>query len=99
MAMATVEAMQLGLVPVVTAVGEMAHYVSDGISGIIVDAADPDAGAAKLLPLLTDQARFSAMRQEAIRIWEDAPLYAEAICGAAAERPGGILAAPADSCA
>ena len=37
MAMAVVEAMQLGLVPLVTPVGEIERYVSDGESGLWFD--------------------------------------------------------------
>ena len=84
MSMACVEAMQLGLVPVVTAVGEMATYVLDGKTGLIIDPLAIDKSAAAIAALLRNPRRLSAIRAAAICRWEDTPLYAEDVDRAAA---------------
>ncbi len=88
MAMAVVEAMQFGLVPIVTAVGEIPRYVADGISGIIVDADDPQVGVQRTVRLLGDEADFQRLRQGALAFWRDAPLYADDVYRAAADLAG-----------
>lgn len=90
MAIGCVEAMQLGLVPLVTAVGEMANYVVPGENGIRVDPGRLDVAAGKIVALIADPPRYAAMRQRAIERWRSAPLYADDICAAAidlADRP------------
>jgi len=83
MAMAVVEAMQLGLVPIVTAVGQMACYIRDGVNGLIVDADDPATTAQRIRQLLASPADFDAMSKAAAATWNDHSLYAEDICKAA----------------
>ena len=83
MAMACVEAMQLGLVPVVTPAGEMAHYVVPGETGILIDPAEIGDSAAEVTALLAAPKRFAAMRHAAIARWASAPLYADDMCAAA----------------
>ena len=83
MAMACVEAMQLGLVPVVTPVGEMAHYVIPGETGILIDPERIEHSAADVAALLAVPDRFIAMRRAAIARWASAPLYADDMCAAA----------------
>lgn len=82
MGMSVVEAMQLGLVPVVTAVGQVADYVEDGRNGIIADPATPEATAAALAALLGDPARYRAMAQAAVQTWQTVRLYADDVCDA-----------------
>ncbi|WP_288413681.1 glycosyltransferase [uncultured Sphingomonas sp.] len=82
MGMSVVEAMQLGLVPVVTAVGQVADYVEDGRNGIIADPATPEATAAALAALLGDPARYRAMAQAAVQTWRTVRLYADDVCDA-----------------
>ena len=65
MAMACVEAMQLGLVPVVTPAGEMAHYVVPGETGILIDPDRIGDSAAEVAALLAAPDRFAAMRTAA----------------------------------
>ena len=89
MAMACVEAMQLGLVPVVTPVGEMAHYVVPGKSGILIDPARISDSAADVAVLLAAPDRFAVMRRAAIAFWASAPLYADDMCAAAIALAGG----------
>lgn len=83
MAMGTVEAMQLGLVPVVTAVGEMARYVEDGKTGVIVDPDDPRSGVDAVAHLLARPEAYARLRRNAIEHWQSATLYAEDVCAAA----------------
>jgi glycosyltransferase involved in cell wall biosynthesis len=85
MAMGTVEAMQLGLVPVVTAVGEMSRYVVDGVTGVIVDPDRPDPAIREMIRLLDEPERYRLIQQRAAECWQRAPLYADDICAAAAE--------------
>ena len=85
MAMSCVEAMQMGLVPLVTAVGEMAEYVKDGQTGLIVDGARPDHDARRIEAVLADPAQFASIRRAALRRWTDAPLYADDLCQAASD--------------
>ena len=85
MCMGAVEAMQLGLVPVATAVGQMEIYVRDGRTGLVVDPADLPRAADALVALLADPDRYAALSVAARAWWRDAPLYAEDICRAARE--------------
>ena len=80
MAMSVVEAMQLGLVPVVTPVGEIARYCRDGENAVLV--ANPEDAASRVLGLLQDPARWRAMRQRAIATWRGQPLYGDAVAAA-----------------
>ena len=90
MCMGAVEGMQLGLVPVATAVGQMADYVRDGVTGLIVDPNRLPAAADAIAALLDDPERYRAMSQAVRRRWLDAPLYADDVCQAAGE----LAAAP-----
>lgn len=83
MSMACVEAMQLGLVPVVTAVGEMARYVDHGRNGIILDPDNLAQAVDDVLALIDKPDRFANVRDAAIATWADVPLYAEDVCQAA----------------
>ena len=83
MCMAAVEAMQLGLVPVATAVGQMAHYVVPGETGVIVDADRLKQGARDVAALIADPAAWGLRAQAARQYWQQAPLYADDVCRAA----------------
>lgn len=83
MGMAAVEAMQLGLVPVVTPVGEIGTYVEDGCNGIWFTT--PQETLDKVEHLLTDPAAYGATRQAATETWEGKPLYREEFLTACAE--------------
>lgn len=77
MAMSVVEAMQSGLVPVTTPVGEIGSYCRHGHNAICVDG---DARAADdVLRLLEDTAGYRSMRANAIRSWHGKPLYRDAV--------------------
>ena len=75
MSMATVEAMQFGLVPVVTPVGEIGAYVAPGESGLFYDERHAEATADAIAGLLADPPRLMRMREAAIRTWGDRPIY------------------------
>jgi glycosyltransferase involved in cell wall biosynthesis len=83
MAMSVVEAMQLGLVPVVTPVGEIAHYSHHGENAVVVT--DDVAAVADVLALLEDDERYQAMRKQAMATWADKPLYKDSVLAACRE--------------
>lgn len=85
MCMAAVEAMQLGLVPVATAVGQMAHYVVPGETGVIVDVDRLEQGARDVAALVADPDAWVERSRAAQRYWRQAPLYADDVCRAATE--------------
>lgn len=88
MAMSVVEAMQLGLVPVVTPAGEIARYCQAGVNAILIagqNGAADEAAAAEVVAILADPARLDDLRAAAIGTWADAPLYAEAVLDACRE--------------
>jgi glycosyltransferase involved in cell wall biosynthesis len=80
MAMSVVEAMQLGLVPVVTPVGEIARYCQDGVNAVLVD--DIHGTAGRLLRLFDDADEFIALRARASSTWVGQPLYRDAVAAA-----------------
>ena len=77
MAMSVVEAMQLGLVPVVTPVGEIGRYCHDGVNAVVVDTDDQAINA--ILRLLEDPAHYASLRGHAIDTWKVKPLYRDAV--------------------
>lgn len=90
MAMGVVEAMQLGLVPVVTAVGEMPLYVRDGVNGLIVDGEAVGEAADRMVGLLGRPDDYAEMRARVIAHWCDAPLYSADVCRAASALAGAV---------
>jgi glycosyltransferase involved in cell wall biosynthesis len=77
MAMSVVEAMQLGLAPVVTPVGEIGSYCRDGYNSVIVES-DREAIAA-VLELLNSDDRYQELRANAIATWDGGKLYRESV--------------------
>ncbi|MCI5164665.1 MAG: glycosyltransferase [Candidatus Electrothrix sp. GM3_4] len=83
MAMSVVEAMQLGLVPVVTPVGEISSYCRHQENSLLITS---DRGAAEdILVLLNDPQKYEQLRNGAIATWADKPLYAESVVNACLE--------------
>jgi glycosyltransferase involved in cell wall biosynthesis len=76
MAMSVVEAMQLGLVPVVAPVGEIPCYCRDGQTALFM-APDEDAAAvaARIDALLDTPDRVERMARAAHDVWAVRPLY------------------------
>jgi len=81
MAMASVEAMQLGLVPVVTPVGEVARYCRHGENAIVY--IGHDQAVRDIDALLRDPPAFERLSEAAIAQWRDAPMYDEDFMAAA----------------
>jgi glycosyltransferase involved in cell wall biosynthesis len=77
MAMSVIEAMQLGLVPVVTPVGEIASYGKDGRNAVIVES--DDQAVDDILSLLGSNERYQALRTTANQTWNCKPLYRESV--------------------
>ena len=73
MAMSVVEAMQLGLVPIVTPVGEIANYCRDNINAVVVEGID--AAANRVLALLEDTRRYRELQKNAVNHWASPLLY------------------------
>ncbi|MBX3479447.1 MAG: glycosyltransferase [Caulobacter sp.] len=80
-AMSLIEAMQLGLVPVVTPVGEMPAYVDPGVSGLIYR--DEAQAAAEIGVLLDNPALFAAISAAAVDHWAGGRLYQDDVIAAA----------------
>ena len=85
MAMAVVEAMQLGLVPIVTPAGEMGTYCRDAENAVIVDVADLDRAADRIAALLADADAYRRMSRAAHDQWLGCRIYSEDVCAAARE--------------
>lgn len=83
MAMSVVEAMQSGLVPVVTPVGEIARYCRDQESAIFVH--EDDAAVEAVLTLLSDPDQYRRMSCAAAKYWQEKPLYRDDFLDAAKE--------------
>jgi glycosyltransferase involved in cell wall biosynthesis len=77
MAMSVVEAMQMGLVPVVTPAGEIASYCHPGINSVVVR--DAESATAEVLRLLADPVAWEEMRRQAIATWRDGRTYRDAV--------------------
>lgn len=80
MAMSVVESMQLGLVPVVTAVGEIANYCADGVNAVFIDS--ERKAIEDVLNLLHEGDSYQAMRANAIATWTGQPLYRDSVLSA-----------------
>jgi glycosyltransferase involved in cell wall biosynthesis len=83
MAMAVVEAMQAGLVPVVAPVGEIARYCVDSVNAILV--ADDEAVPRRIGNLLADPQAYLRIAQAAQATWQEQPVYRESFLKACNE--------------
>lgn len=73
MAMSVIEAMAIGLVPVVTPVGEIPRYCHDGETGLHVTT--PEETAQRVVALATDPAEWAAFSARAAQTWAGARLF------------------------
>jgi glycosyltransferase involved in cell wall biosynthesis len=73
MAMSVVEAMQLGLVPVVTPVGEINYYARSGRNAVIVY--HEQKAVEEIMEILGSYELYKHMRDNAIAEWQHQPLY------------------------
>lgn len=74
-AMSLIEAMQLGLVPIVTPVGEMGTYVRPLETGVVYE--NQDQAAADIARILDDASLFHRIGAAAVDHWRAARLYHE----------------------
>tara|TARA_X000000950_G_C13631094_1_gene543535 strand:+ start:39 stop:608 length:570 start_codon:yes stop_codon:yes gene_type:complete len=77
MAMSVVEAMQMGLVPIVTPVGEIPAYCDHSFNSLIVKSDQQVVDNVR--DLLKCRKKFKNIRQNAIATWKDVPLYADSV--------------------
>ena len=82
MAVSVMEAMQLGLVPVVTPVGEIAGYCEGENNALFVNTSELESTVVRLAGLMRDQKRYDAIRNNAIDSWASASLYSDDILAA-----------------
>lgn len=75
MAMSVAEAMQLGLVPIVTPVGEIARYCHHGVNAVIYSTIETTAQV--VLNLLQDGAQYQQCALAAQQQWQGCKTYAE----------------------
>ena len=80
MAISVVEAMQLGLVPIVTPVGEIGNYCRDGENSIVVS--EDIKAASQIERLLCSPDRYRDISEAAIATWQDRPLYRDDVMSA-----------------
>jgi glycosyltransferase involved in cell wall biosynthesis len=83
MAMSVVEAMQLGLIPVVTPVGQIEHYARADQNAIVI--IDDTQAITEVLQLLGDSSRYNILRKNAISEWCLQPLYKDDVIHACRE--------------
>jgi glycosyltransferase involved in cell wall biosynthesis len=77
MAMSVVEAMQLGLVPIVAPVGEIAHYCKHENNAFVLES--NGASVIEALKNLDNDNLFQAMRSAAVSTWSHQVLYSESV--------------------
>ncbi|MCL1629156.1 glycosyltransferase family 4 protein [Roseibaca sp. V10] len=82
MAMSVVEAMQLGLVPVVTPVGEIGRYAQNEQNALLLGDATPQADADRIAALLAEPEQVERMARAAVDRFAQAGLYQEDVLAA-----------------
>jgi glycosyltransferase involved in cell wall biosynthesis len=99
MALSVMEAMQAGLVPVVTPVGEIARYTDDGFNALWIHSsseADDAAAVKRIEAVIDDPGVWRDLRAAAIRTFACSSLYVDDVMAASAElldsRVGRLLA-------
>ena len=83
MGMSVVESMQLGLVPIVTHVGEISSYCIHGVNAVIVDS--DDEAVKNILHLLIANDRYLEIRSNAVATWQNHMLYRDSVLEACNE--------------
>ncbi|WP_339136096.1 MAG: glycosyltransferase family 4 protein [Candidatus Electrothrix sp. GW3-4] len=77
MALSVIEAMQLGLVPIVAPVGEIKNYCQDSKNSLIIK--DIDTATQRILSLLKDTENYCELQKNALSSWRNPLLYADDI--------------------
>lgn len=73
MAMSVIEAMQMGLVPIVSPVGEIHNYCTDDENAVLT--ACPETAAKRFLTIWKDKQKLCRMRENATKTWEGSSCY------------------------
>ena len=81
--MSVVEAMQIGLVPIVTPVGEIAHYCVDKKNAVWIQ--EDSTAVDAVIDLLSDTDKYKRMSYAAAEYWQEKPLYRDDFLAAATE--------------
>jgi glycosyltransferase involved in cell wall biosynthesis len=76
MAMSVVEAMQMGLVPVVTPVGEIENYAEDGTNALVLRGDLEDLGS-RVLELIEDPRKWQLLHDAAMETWRRTPHFTD----------------------
>ena len=98
MALSVIEAMQAGLVPVVTPVGEIANYTRDGESAVwITDADGEERAIAKVEQLVDNPRQWQAMRANCLDVFTRTATYRDDVMLAAREVLDGDVAEAVDA--
>jgi len=85
MAMSVAEAMQNGLVCVVTAVGEIGNYAKDGVSAVLLDPTTAESweeSLDKLLNVLKSEEMCRSISNSAYQVFKGAPVFSESLVAA-----------------
>ena len=77
MAMSVVEAMQLGLLPVVTPVGEIKNYCKDSVNSLYI--IDNERVSQSIFNLLEDSNLYNIMKDTAMAHWKNHEIYSESV--------------------
>lgn len=85
MALSVMEAMQAGLVPVVTPVGEISNYTRNGTNAVWVQSGSKgeDAAVEEICALLQHPQRWRKMQNAALVCWSKQPIYSYDLMSAA----------------
>ena len=78
--MSVMEAMQLGLVPIVTPVGEIKNYCKNGKNSVIV--INERDSINEILGLINSESKFQIIYNNSVNTWKSKPLYADSILAA-----------------
>ncbi len=81
MAMSVVEAMQLGIIPIVTPVGEIKNYCINGMNSILIS--DNKSVVSSVHDLLNNTNLYSEIRNNCIKKWQNHEIYSESVIRAA----------------
>jgi glycosyltransferase involved in cell wall biosynthesis len=81
MCLSVTEAMQLGLVPVVTPVGEVGRYCVDGVNALVINE-DEGAVVSEVVRLLGDVEAFRRVQRAAVETWSQQLRYKDSVLAA-----------------
>lgn len=78
--MSVMDAMSVGLIPIVTNVGEIGNYAIDNFNSLLIEKYDQvDLGVNKLLVLLSDSENIVRISNNAFATFESSNLFEEDI--------------------